>query len=81
MFSYNCQVKQNNLIKKIKKELLNIEIMDIHARLVHIKKLLNEKKQSLESYVDKDIVNLFFDYYKSKMQFIIIPHKKNYKTN
>ena len=38
--------------------------------------MLNKKKQSLESYVDKEIVNQFFDYYKSKMQFIIIPHKE-----
>ena len=38
--------------------------------------MLNKKKQSLESYVDKDIVNQFVDYYKSKMQFIIIPHKE-----
>ena len=50
--------------------------MDIHARLAHIKKLLTKKKQSLKSDVDKEVVNLYFDYYKSKMQFIIIPHKE-----
>ena len=38
--------------------------------------MLNKKKQSLETYVDKDIVNKFVDYYKSKMQFIITPHKE-----
>ena len=37
MFSYNCQIKQNNLIKIIQKELINTEIVDIHARLAHKK--------------------------------------------
>ena len=38
MFSHNYQIIQNNLIKKIQKELLNTEIMDIHACLAHIRK-------------------------------------------
>ena len=44
------------------------------------KKVLHKKKQSLESYIDKDIVHQFVDYSKSKMQFIIIPHKEKLRN-
>ena len=45
MFSNNCKMKQNKLIEKLISQLLNIEIMDLHTRLVHTKKHQKNKKQ------------------------------------
>ena len=44
MFSNNCKIKQNKLIEKLMTQLLNIEIMDLHTRLVHTKKHQKNKK-------------------------------------
>ena len=73
MFSNNCKIKQNKLIEKLMSQLLNIEIMDLHTRLVHTKKLIKKIKNSLEKTIEKNIISLFSDYYTTKLTFIISP--------
>ena len=71
MFSNNCKIKQNKLIEKLMSQLLNIEIMDLHTRLVHTKKHIKKIKNSLEKTIEKNIISLFSDYYTTKLTFII----------
>ena len=73
MFSNNCKMEQNTLIEKLISQLLNIEIMDLHTRLVHTKKHIKNIKNSLEKTIEKNIISLFSDYYSTKLTFIISP--------
>ena len=66
-------MKQNKLIEKLISQLLNIEIMDLHTRLVHTKKHIKKIKNSLEKTIEKNIISLFSDYYTTKLTFIISP--------
>ena len=63
MFSKNCKIKQNRLIETLMSQLLNIEIMDLHTRLLHIEKDIEKIKNTLENTVRKITISLFLDYY------------------
>ena len=80
MFSYNAKNKQNNLINKIKRKLLNIEIADLHIWRSQINKQIEVKTKLLSQIVDNDILQFFIEYYKTKLEFIIVPLKSKLKN-
>ena len=71
MFSKKCKIKQNRMIETLMSKLLNIEIMDLHTRLLHIEKDIKKIKNTLENTVKKSMISLFLDYYTTKLTFIV----------
>ena len=53
MSSVNCKTKQLKLIEKLRSQLLNIEIMDLHTRIVHTKKYIEKTRNILEKTIEK----------------------------
>ena len=77
MFSKKCKLKQDILTDKIRFQLLNIEIRDLHTRIFHINRNIQKITVTLENIVGKGIISLFLDYYyMTKLQFIINPLQK-----
>ena len=54
------------VIEPLMSQLLNIEIMDLHTRLLHIEKNIEKIKNTLENTVRKSTISLFLDYYIEK---------------
>ena len=75
-FSKKCKLKQDILTDRIRFQLLNIEIRDLHTRIFHINRNIQKITVTLENIVGKGIMSLFLDYYTTKLQFIIKPLQK-----
>ena len=77
MFSKKCKLKQDTLTDKIRVQLLNIEIRDLHARIFHKKRNIQKTISNVENIVGINIMSLFLEYYMTKLKFIISPLRNN----
>ena len=77
LFSKKCKLKQDTLTDKIRVQLLNIEIRDLHARIFHTKRNIQKTISNVENIVGINIMSLFLEYYMTKLKFIISPLRNN----
>ena len=66
-FSKKCKLKQDILTDRIRFQLLNIEIRDLHTRIFHINRNIQKITVTLENIVGKGIMSLYLDYYTTKL--------------
>ena len=57
-------------------QVLNIEIIDLHTKIAWLNRKIIKMKKSLETSVEKNTIELFADFYATKLNFIIVKVKE-----